>query len=94
MSQAAVGTDLWTDSRLDRRDVADGFEEAPVVEPVDQFERSVLHRFEIAARAGSVNYLGLRALCAESHEIWLEDSRYLNMDLLREHRKGQLKKAA
>jgi len=24
----------------------------------------------------------LRALCAETHEAWLEDNRYTNMDLL------------
>ncbi|HET7237988.1 MAG TPA: IS256 family transposase [Terrimicrobiaceae bacterium] len=36
----------------------------------------------------------VRALCAETHEAWLEDSRYLNMDLLRELRKEQLRKAA
>ena len=36
----------------------------------------------------------VRALCAETHETWLEDSRYLNMDLLREERKEQLRKAA
>jgi hypothetical protein len=28
-----------------------------------------------------------RALCAETHEGWLEDKRYLNMDLLWEARK-------
>jgi transposase-like protein len=36
----------------------------------------------------------VRALCAEVHETWLEDNRYLNMDLLREQRKEQLRKAA
>src|SRR5690554_859684 len=36
----------------------------------------------------------VRALCAETHETWLEDARYLNMDLLREERKEQLRKAA
>jgi putative transposase len=36
----------------------------------------------------------VRALCAEIHETWLEDNRYLNMDLLREERKEQLRKAA
>ncbi len=36
----------------------------------------------------------VRALCAETHEAWLEDNRYLNMDLLREERKEQLRKAA
>jgi putative transposase len=35
-----------------------------------------------------------RALCAEAHEAWLEDNRYINMDLLREQRKEQLRKAA
>ena len=35
-----------------------------------------------------------RALCAETHEAWLEDNRYINMDLLREQRKEQLRKAA
>jgi len=35
-----------------------------------------------------------RALCAETHEAWLEDNRYINMDLLREERKEQFRKAA
>jgi transposase-like protein len=35
-----------------------------------------------------------RALCVEIHEGWLEDNRYLNMDLLWEARKEQLRKAA
>ena len=36
----------------------------------------------------------VRALCAEVHETWLEDNRYLNMELLREQRKEQLRNAA
>jgi hypothetical protein len=36
----------------------------------------------------------VRALCAEIHETWLKDNCYLNMDLLREQRKEQLRKAA
>jgi len=28
-----------------------------------------------------------RAHCVETHEAWLEDNRYINMDLLREQRK-------
>lgn len=36
----------------------------------------------------------IRALCVETHEGWLEDKRYLNMDLLWEARKDQLRKAA
>jgi putative transposase len=36
----------------------------------------------------------VRALCAETHEAWIEDKRYINMDLLREERKEQLRNAA
>jgi transposase-like protein len=36
----------------------------------------------------------IRALCVETHEGWLEDKCYLNMDVLREARKEQLRKAA
>jgi transposase-like protein len=35
-----------------------------------------------------------RALCAQTHDAWLEDNRYINMDLLREQRKEQLREAA
>ena len=28
----------------------------------------------------------IRALCAETHEAWLEDHRYLNMDFLKEEK--------
>ena len=36
----------------------------------------------------------IRALCAEMHEAWLEDNRYINMDDLREHKKLALRQAA
>jgi putative transposase len=36
----------------------------------------------------------VRALCAETHEAWLEDNRYINMDLLKEQRKAAMKIAA
>jgi hypothetical protein len=36
----------------------------------------------------------IRAMCVETHEGWLEDKRYINMDLLWEARKDQLRKAA
>lgn len=36
----------------------------------------------------------IRALCAETHETWLEDSRYLNMTFLAEQKKEQLRLAA
>jgi hypothetical protein len=36
----------------------------------------------------------IQALCVETHEGWFEDHRYLNMDLLREARKDQMRKAA
>jgi len=39
--------------------VADGFEQAAVVEPVDPFEGGHLDGFEAAPRAASVDHLGL-----------------------------------
>lgn len=36
----------------------------------------------------------IRALCVETHEGWLEDSRYLNMQLLKEQKKEALRMAA
>ena len=36
----------------------------------------------------------IRALAVETHEGWLEASRYLNMDLLQEHKKEQMRHAA
>ena len=36
----------------------------------------------------------VRALCVEIHEAWLEENRYLNMDLLKEHKKEMLRRAA
>lgn len=36
----------------------------------------------------------VRALAAETHEGWLEASRYLNMDFLKEHKKLRLSLAA
>jgi putative transposase len=35
----------------------------------------------------------IRALAVEQHEEWIESTRYLNMDLLREHKKQQLRLA-
>jgi hypothetical protein len=35
-----------------------------------------------------------REPCAETHDAWLEDSRYLNMDLLSEQKKHAMKIAA
>jgi transposase-like protein len=34
------------------------------------------------------------ALCIETHEAWLEDHRYINMDLLKEQKKENVRKAA
>ena len=36
----------------------------------------------------------VRALCAETHEGWLEDHRYLNMEYLKEQKKEQVRSAA
>jgi len=34
------------------------------------------------------------ALCVETHETWLEDHRYINMDLLKKQKKDTLREAA
>ena len=34
----------------------------------------------------------VRALAAETHEEWIEGTRYLNMELWREHKREQLKR--
>ena len=36
----------------------------------------------------------IRALAAETHENWLEQHRYLNMEELREHKKLMMRQAA
>ena len=36
----------------------------------------------------------MRALCAEVHENWIEDHRYLDMSLLEEQKKQRLRAAA
>jgi putative transposase len=36
----------------------------------------------------------VRALAVEVHENWIEQHRYLNMELLREHKKQKMVKAA
>ena len=36
----------------------------------------------------------IRALCVETHEAWLEDHRYLNMEFLKEQKKDLLQSAA
>jgi putative transposase len=36
----------------------------------------------------------VRALAQEIHEDWIEDNRYLNMDLLKEHKKAQARVSA
>lgn len=36
----------------------------------------------------------VRALAVETHEDWLEGTRYLNMELLKEHKKEELRKAS
>ena len=36
----------------------------------------------------------VRTLCVETHETWLEDNRYLNMELLKEQRRERLRQTA
>jgi hypothetical protein len=66
-----------------RRDVADGFEQPPVIEPVDPFQRRVFDRFEIVPRPTPVDHvdllnpiyrLGLRVVtaAADTADRWLD----------------------
>jgi putative transposase len=49
----------------------------------------------VTAAAGAAAPARLvRALAVETHENWLEQHRYLNMDDLREHKKEALRRAA
>jgi hypothetical protein len=49
---------------------------------------------DVSGKPGEFHCLRLiRALCVETHEGWLEDKRYLNMGMLWEARKEQLRKA-
>jgi hypothetical protein len=36
----------------------------------------------------------VRVLCAETHEIWLEDNHYINLNVLMEQKKEAMKLAA
>ena len=36
----------------------------------------------------------IRALCCETHETWMEDNRYIDMCLLKEQKKAEIRKAA
>jgi putative transposase len=51
------------------------------------------HVVRICPNGGSCLRL-VRALAVETHENWLEQHRYLNMDDLREHKKEALRRAA
>ena len=44
---------------LSRWDIADGFEQAPVVEPVDPFKRGIFHRLEGSPWSSPMDHLGL-----------------------------------
>ena len=43
---------------------------------------------------GQLSASGPGALCAETHEGWLEDHRYLNMEYLKEQKKELVRTAA
>ena len=54
---------------LGGRDVADGFEQASIVEPVDPFELGVVASFEAAPWSASMDYLGLGGVDKEDSQI-------------------------
>jgi putative transposase len=61
-----------------------------MLERINQELKRRTHVVRIFPNADSCLRL-VRALAAEIHEDWIEGTRYLNMDLLREHKKEQLK---
>jgi putative transposase len=61
-----------------------------MLERINQELKRRTHVVRIFPNAASCLRL-VRALAVEIHEDWIEGTRYLNMDLLREHKKEQLK---
>ncbi len=61
-----------------------------MLERINQELKRRTHVVRIFPNADSCLRL-VRALAAEIHEDWIEGTRYLNMDLLSEHKKEQLK---
>lgn len=45
-----------------------------------------------SSKIGHFSLLLIRALAAEIHENWIEATRYLNMDLLEEHKRELLRR--
>jgi len=60
-----------------------------MLERINEELKRRTHVIRIFPNAQSCQRL-LRALCVEIHEGWIEQHRYLNMDLLKEHRKKRL----
>ena len=63
-----------------------------MLERLNQEIKRRTHVVRIFPNAASCLRL-VRALAVETHEEWIEGTRYLNMELLREHKKQQLKAA-
>jgi hypothetical protein len=55
-----VGLCIVTRFSFGWRNISDWFEQAPIVEPVDPFERGKFHGFRAAPGAASVDHLGLK----------------------------------
>ncbi len=64
-----------------------------MLERLNQEIKRRTHVVRIFPNAASCLRL-VRALAVETHEEWLEGTRYLNMEFLREHRKQQLQAVA
>jgi transposase-like protein len=60
-----------------------------MLERINEELKRRTHVIRIFPNAQSCQRL-LRALCVEIHEGWIEQHRYLNMELLKEHRKARL----
>lgn len=60
-----------------------------MLERLNQEIKRRTHVLRIFPNAESCPRL-VRALCVETHEDWLEATRYLNMEELKEHKKAAL----
>lgn len=63
---------------------------------LERFNEEIKRRTRVVRNIhNEASYLRLiRALAVETHEGWLEGSRYLNMELLKEHKKLRISLAA
>lgn len=61
---------------------------------LERLNQELKHRTHVVRIFPNTESCGVRALAVEMHENWLEATRYLNMDHLKEHKKQTLRALA